>query len=74
MNRFGVMSRRGARTIHHCSNRSKHNSRNQRCHNVNSPLLQDDIYQQPTTSYSKTETKGKQQGCKLPIRIIIDNV
>ncbi|KAI4482031.1 hypothetical protein M0804_009050 [Polistes exclamans] len=49
---IGVMSRRGAWRIQHCANRSKHNSRNQTRRNVKSPLLQNDICQQPTTSYA----------------------
>ncbi|KAK2584243.1 hypothetical protein KPH14_006655 [Odynerus spinipes] len=50
--RIGVMSRRRARTIHRCAIRPEHNFKDQGRQNVTSPLLQDGISQQPTTSYA----------------------
>lgn len=51
----GVMSRRGRRKAHECASRARNESRSQVC-GPDSPLLQNDNNQYPTTSYASVNS------------------
>ncbi|XP_033357111.1 NPC intracellular cholesterol transporter 1 isoform X3 [Bombus vosnesenskii] len=52
---IGVMSRRGRRKAHECASRARNESRSQVC-GPDSPLLQNDNNQYPTTSYASVNS------------------
>ncbi|XP_068988760.1 NPC intracellular cholesterol transporter 1 isoform X3 [Bombus flavifrons] len=52
---IGVMSRRGRRKAHECASRARNESRSQMC-GPDSPLLQNDNNQYPTTSYASVNS------------------